>query len=182
MKKDNFSVWRLPWSKRYYLTHPWVWFKDIGHCIRDAYRRARYGWTYVDCWNWDTWFLSTTPAMLRHMADYGSAYPGYPPFDGDHGTEKWHEWLHEVADLLETGLEDWQDEHNEYYDEFIRQLDTKWEPAFTDEHGFIHHKPKERSELENKYFARHKELSDQGEKNVRRALSMIAEHFYSLWD
>lgn len=180
--KGTWSVWKMPYSKRYYITHPWKWFKDAAGNIRDAYRRARYGWTYVDCWNWNTWFLQVTPPMLRHMADFGSAYPGVPPFDGEHGSDRWHEWLHEVADLLETGREEWQEEHNEYYEEYMEHLMDNWEKPTKDEKGFYHHKAPEFTDIDKKYFARAKELMDEGEKNVARALGMIGEHFPAIWD
>ena len=170
MKK--YSVWYLPYNKRYLLTHPWEWFRCVKRCFRDAWRRSVYGWAYGDVWDWDSWFLHTTPDMLRYMADHGSAYPGNEPFTTP---EKWHDWLHEIADLLETGLEEWQDEHNEYYEEYMKHLMDNWVPF---KEG-VKRKP---SELFDKYMARAKELNEQGEKNVRRAISAIAEHFRCLWD
>ena len=180
--KGTWSVWKLPYGKRYYLTHPWKWFHDVWQNITDAYRRARYGWTYCDAWNWNTWFLEVTPAMLRHIAKYGNAYPGFPPFDGERGYEKWHDWLNEVADLLESGQEDWQDEHNEYYEDFIKEISEERNNTFTDENGWVHHKARERTELDDKYYARSKELAEQGNKNIHTALSMISEHFWEIWD
>ena len=85
MKK--YSCWNWCYSKRYYLTHPWKFFKDLNRNIKDICMRARYGFTWTDIWNWDHWFLHTTPQMLRHMADNGSAYPGKPPFDTP---DEWH--------------------------------------------------------------------------------------------
>ena len=116
---NKYSVWYMPYNKRYLLTHPWQWFKCAWLCIRDAWRRPVYGWTYGDVWDWDSWFMHVAPEMLRYMADHGSAYPGHPPFETP---EKWHEWLHNIADMIETGREDWQDEHNEYYKEYIDDI------------------------------------------------------------
>ena len=120
--------------------------------------RARYGWTYSDVWNWDIWFAYTVPPMLRHMADYGSAYPGYEPFDTP---EKWHDWLHNIADMIETSTEDWQDEHNEYYEEYTNSWDE---------------------ELRIKYMQRAEELAKQGDRNIRYAFENLGKYFYNLWD
>ena len=87
-----------------------------------------------------------------------------------------------MANLIETGREDWQDEHNEYYDEYMKHLMDNWEPPTKDENGFLVHKSREFTELDKKYFARANELREQGEKNIRFVLSQIAEHFYDLWD
>ena len=176
MKK--YSIWYMSYNKKYLITHPWQWVKCIWRCFRDAWHRSVYGWTYGDVWDWNTWFLRIAPEMLRYMADHGSAYPGHEPFTTP---EKWHEWLHETADLLETGLEEWQDEHNEYYKEYQNHLMDKWQPWKADENG-IYHTPFLRSEIDEKYFERAKELEEQGSRNVRIALSRMGEHFYDLWD
>jgi len=102
--------------------------------------------------------MNVAPEMLRYLAKHGHAYPGYEPFETP---EKWREWLKETADLIETGKEDWQDEHNEYYE------------AYTDSWN---------EELRSKYLDRAKELGEQGDRNIRIALGRIAEHFYTLWD
>lgn len=155
------SVWYWPYSNKYYLTHPWLWFKHLGQNVRDAYRRARYGWSYGDIWDMDRWIIYTFPPMLRYLAEHGHAYPGHAPFETP---ERWHDWLHEMADLLETGSEDWQDEHNEYYEEYIDNIATA------------------PNELRDLYLERAKELGKQGEDNVRRAMTLLGEHFYNLWD
>ena len=157
----KYSVWYMPYNKKYLLTHPWKWFKYAWYNIRDAWRRSVYGWTYGDVWDWDVWFLHTVPNMLRYMADRGSAYPGCAPFDTP---ERWHDWLHEMADLLDSGREDWQDEHNEYYEEYIKNI------------------TKAPNELRDLYWERAKELQKQGEDNVRRAMTLLGEHFFSIWD
>lgn len=169
---NKYSVWYMPYNKRYLITHPWKWFKCAWRNIRDAWRRSVYGWTYGDVWDWYSWFLHTVPDMFRYMADNGCAYPGCEPFTTP---EKWHDWLHEMADLLETGREDWQDKHNEYYEEHMNE----WKPWKPDENG-VYHTPAQ--ELDNKYFARMKELEEQGEANVRNALYCIADKFFCLWD
>ena len=157
----KYTVWYIPYSKKYLLTHPWKWFQCAWYNIKDAWYRSIQGWTYCDARNWDNWFLHTVPDMLRYMADHGHAYPGRAPFETP---EKWHDWLHEMADLLETGSEEWQDEHNEYYEEYMNNITTA---------------PKE---LRNLYWERSKELAEQGIDNVRRVMAMLGEHFYSLWD
>lgn len=176
---DDYSVLRLPCSKRYYLTHPWKWIIDVKDNIRDAYRRAKYGWTWLDCWNFDYWFLAIAPDMLRHLAAKGCAYPGTEPFETP---EKWHAWLEEMAHLLETGREDWQDEHNEYYKEYMDHIMDDWEPPTKDENGFYHYKPKEQTELQKKYFARAAELAAEGKANVEKALQEISKNYFYIWD
>lgn len=174
---NKYSVWYMPYNKKYLLTHPWKWFSCAWRNIRDAWHRSVYGWAYGDVWDWDNWFLHTVPDMLRYMADHGSAFPGHTPFDTP---EKWHEWLHEMADLLETGSEDWQDEHNEFYEEYLHQ--NRWTPTFKEKDGKLFHAPQLRTEIDKKYIARATQLAKQGEDNVRRAFALLGEHFYNLYD
>lgn len=175
---EKYSCWNWSYSKRYYLTHPWKWFSTLWRNIKDVCMRARYGFTWTDVWNWDHWFLHTTPNMLRHIAAKGNAYPGHPPFET---SEKWHDWLNEIADLLETGNEEWQDAHNEYYDEYIKHLMDRPFEEWTDEDGNVHHKLCQ-TEISKQYLARAQELYKQGEDNVHRAFESLGQFFYDLWD
>lgn len=47
----NTSVWTWPYSVKYYLLHPWAWFKELFSNIRAAYRRMKYGQCYIDAWD-----------------------------------------------------------------------------------------------------------------------------------
>lgn len=158
---NKYSVWYMPYNKRYLITHPWQWVRCAYKNIRDAWRRSVYGWTYGDVWDWDTWFMRVVPDMLRHMADKGSAYPGSEPFDTP---EKWHDWLQHMAYLIETADEEWQDEHNEFYRDY---MDHIWE---NDKERF------------NKYMARATELREIGNENIKLAFKEMGEHFHCLWD
>ena len=175
---EKYSCWYFPYSKRYYLTHPWKWFSSLRKNIRDVKMRARYGFCYGDVWDWNIWFMRVVPNMLRYMADHGSAYPGREPFSTP---EKWHDWLHETADLIETGREDWQDEHNECYEEYMKHITEGWGNRRKQKGGGATY-TREPSKLDDDYFARSKELGTQGEANVQRAIRGIAEHFYEIWD
>lgn len=178
MKSDN-SVWTWSYSKRYYLTHPWSWFKQLRRNIRAAYMRARYGWCYSDVWNWDAWFMNTVPAMFRHLVKYGQAYPGREPFNT---FEEWHEWLTKMADQIESCTEKSQTENNEFYEEYMEHLLDRWEPPVKDENGMLHYKGRERTELEEKYFKRCHELSDKARADIKDACNQIGEHFFFIWD
>ena len=167
----KYSVWRMSYNKKYLLTHPWVWFKCAWRCCRDAWRRSVYGWTYGDAWDWYDWFLHVVPDMLRHIAINGSAYPGAEPFDTP---EKWRDWLLEMADLLESGDEEWQNGHNMYYEEYKKNPGSLLKVGKT---------PYTREDFVRKwYMARAAKLSEEGDKNVERAMTEIGKNFFNVWD
>ena len=101
----------------YYLRHPIKFLEETKSNLVAAWHRATRGYCYLDIWNWNSWFLGVTPPMLRHMADYGCGYPGSVPFDT---SEKWHDWLHSVADVLESLQEENWESRNEFAEDFHR--------------------------------------------------------------
>ena len=69
-----------------------------------------------------------------------------------------------MAYLIETADEEWQDEHNEFYRDY---MDHIWE---NDKERF------------NKYMARATELREIGNENIKLAFKEMGEHFHCLWD
>jgi len=171
MKKYYNNVWTWPYSNKYYLTHPHKWFSQLGRNIRAAHMRATCGWCYSDVWDWDSWFMHTVPDMFRHMADHGCGYPGFEPFETP---EKWHDWLHKMADQIESCTEEAQEKNNEYYEEFINQIMDKWK--FEKKISCAH------TELDDKYYARAKELGEKAHNDIKDALNQIGDNFERLWD
>lgn len=161
---NKYSVWRFPYNKPYLWKHPIKLIKCIGQCFADAWRRSVYGWTYGDAWDWYEWFLHVTPDMLRKISNDGVAFPGHEPFET---AEKWRDWLQHMAYLIETADETWQDEHNEYYEEYINT------PM---------HRKLFNTDIVNKYSVRAGELAEQGKKNIELAMTELGKHFYDIWD
>lgn len=173
------SVFWLPYTKRYYLIHPIKFVKDIIQIGKDVYRRARYGWTWQDVWNWDTWFLATTPDMLDYLAEHGVAYPGKSPFETP---EKWHDWLHLTAKMLRTGSDKWQRDHNEYYEGYSQYLADNWPQPYKDENGVLHQEVPKPNDTTKKYYAHADELHKLGCENIEFAMKEIGKYFHDIWD
>lgn len=162
---------------RYYIVRPCRWFRDCGRKARDWYHKIKFGWTYSDVWNWDCWFIETVPPMLRYLAKNACGYPGIEPFETP---EKWSVWLENIATLIETASESYQDKHNEYYEEYIGGLvaSDRW----IDEFGLVHSRIEDKDILREKYFAREKELAAEGQKNIEIAMCELGKYFYYIWD
>lgn len=167
----------FPYSKRYYLTHPWMFFRECWINLTNAWMRATKGYCYTDLWNTDDWFLTVFPKMLRHLAAEHKAYPGSPPFDT---SEKWERWLIEMAENLEYAASD-PDEENEYSDEFTAMMDHCREVR--KETGTITYELDDAGkELRDKYFNRHKELTDLRQEVLEDSMSEISQHLHCIWD
>ena len=156
----------FPYRFRYYLTHPWRFFRDLRLNLRNAWWRIKYGWAPCDVWNWDSWFLTVAPAMFKYLAENCSSYPGQAPFETP---EKWREWLNGIATKLESCREENYEKENEYHEEYIKQF----------EHYDVENKDKE---LDKKYFARDREIFEDVEERVKECLNSIGDNFFTLWD
>ena len=176
----NANVFTWDYSARYYLKHPWEWIEDLFYNIRDAFRRAIYGWTYRDVWDLGYFLLDILPPMLRHMADKGSAYPGTEPFSTP---EEWHKWLYNLADsLAKIGDEDyWTCQRNEYYEEWQALIEYQDNPHITT--TFDYDTSKEHiKEINHLYWNRMRELNNERQKLTEDTFLEMAKHYFCLWD
>ena len=179
----NLNTFNWSYRKRYYLTHPWKWFSELFNNIRNAYRRARYGWCYSDCWNLDSWFCSVFPPMLRHMADKGSAYPGQEPFETP---EKWHDWLHKMADTIERlQYDDWLEDNNEYSKDYEKTFEDEEYKEKHPEGPFLtttFDTALSKEEVREAYYERCKEIAKTREQFLEDFGRSLFKYFDSLWD
>ena len=183
---NNLNVFRLIHSRstRYYLTHPWEWFKDLGYCLRDAYQRITRGYADTDWFNMDSHLLELLPAMLKELAAHSHSYPGRAPFDTP---EKWSAWLNEMADNLISCREEEIDKANEYYKEYIESIKLNWNDTkeSEDENGartITWACNPNHEEISKLYFARYKELGDAAQQRLEDTLKFLSQYFYDLWD
>lgn len=177
MDRTWLNVWHLPFRKLYYVTHPIKLFKHIKRGFQYAHQRTHRGYCDGDVWELGSWFTDIMPQMLRDMADKGMAYPGTEPFETP---EKWHEWLHTMADKLEQSTEEYQVEHdtNEYVEAFNKACEDARERANGEE---VVLNTQEKI-IKNKYFAREKELYEERIKQFKEVMAELVENWDCLWD
>lgn len=166
------------WSTRYKLTHPWEIIMAGFRNLKAAWQRATRGYADRDTWNLDSWLLQVLPAALDHLAEHSHGWPSndeFPEF------EDWQEYLFKIAKDLRECQDPDGDSKNEYYEEYMKQFDdwdNKWEK---DEQDNLVHKA-ERTEIDEKYFARSKELVKEQQALLEDAFNRIGKHLYSFWD
>ena len=186
MKKpsNKLSVWTFPYRRSYYLLRPWKWVHDAYWNIRNFMYRGRYGYGYIDAWNWFEWWCYVGAAALRYMAEKGSGYPGVSPWETP---EKWNVHLHKLADELEwcSDTEDicYTDKYNEYVDEMRDVL--KQVRSYTDENGDLHEQldlTPEQKELRDNYFAREKEIMAETAEKRAEIFAGIGRNLGKYWD
>ena len=177
------NVFKLWYRPSYYFRHPIKFFKEVAANLKAAWMRATKGYCYTDVWNIDTWFCLVLPPMLRHMADYGSAYPGSEPFETP---EKWHDWLHSVADVIETFNDEdfWYTTKNEFAEEWDKvSKEARVEVIDDLGHKMIsYNKSDHYNEIKELYFARMKEISKERQALIENTFNELGKYFDCLWD
>lgn len=88
----------FPYTKKYYLTHPWEWVRSFLHSLKYSRQRARKGYSDYDVWDIDYWFLSTAPKMLHELADKTYSIPL------NLSEEEWKMTLNTMAEHFERAL------------------------------------------------------------------------------
>lgn len=186
MKKMNtLSLWSFPYRKRYYLIHPWKWWKDLYWNIRNFIHRGKYGYAYVDVWNFCDWYPRVGAEAIRYLAHHNSGYPGIKPWDTP---EKWREYLEYLANRLQR-CADSQDilfgaERNEYEDE-LDEIMKRREKRTENEDGSItisHILTPEEEEIRKKYWKRKEEIYAADQQYIADTYRMLADDLGRLWD
>jgi len=144
-----------PYSRRYYLLHPWKWVYHTWRNWKNAWARATKGYCGEDWWDMDIWTLEILPQMLDELAAKSHAYPGNEEFDTP---EKWERFLKGLAANLRLCTEDAANQMNEYYN------DGNW------------------LENKDKYFARAKEVYEEQEAIREETFKEIGRVLPMLWD
>ena len=174
----NLNIFTWPYRKRYYLTHPWEWFRTLFRNIRAAFQRIRRGYCSYDVYDLDHWLLDILPPMLRDIANSEiGAYPGVEPFETP---EKWKAWLLDLAARFEELQTDWAETRNEYEEEHSKALNGA-RVDLAKVNGCYVHYGEIPPELHAKWLARIQELNEEQQKATEEAFKIMSEHFYQLW-
>ena len=163
------NVFENPWK---FYRHP---FKRLEHffcSFKNAYQRAVKGYCNMDLWNLAVYYTEIISGSLRELAEHHYGYPiGME-------SEEWTDILKEIAYNMEESLED-----NDNYP--LPKLEA-WQ-----EH--ILAKPDMNSEAYDTWFEEHQRIGKEMDKEYSehfeymymrkdKALDMLKEHWYDLWD
>ena len=161
----------------YYFKHPIKFFKETWSNLVAAYMRVTKGYSYGDTWNLDNWLENVLPPMLRHLADNGCAYPAFKNEEVDFSTpEKWHDWLHSIADVIESTQEKNWAGQNEYQEDFEHLLSH---PNLT---CTCEYSEEDKKFLRKLFWDREVELEQQRRKLREETLITLIKYIDFIWD
>ena len=184
--KNPLSLWNFPYSRKYYLTHPWKLLRSIHANIHNLLHRAKYGFSYTDVWDFCTWYPQVGSEALKFLALHNDGYPGIIPWETP---EEWHDYLLELAHKLErcASTIDFEayDKNNEYSEQFYEMSKTLHRYEIDPETGFhisYTDETPEFIELRDKYFAREKELAEEYKQFRKDVGAELFENLERIWD
>lgn len=115
MNKRYIPVCWRSWRTRYYLTHPWKFFKDIWVAWTNFYTRARKGYAWIDLWNFDNYLMTMIPNAIEELAEKSAGAP-FGDFEGSRWIEfeDWQNELYVLASLMKIAQMDAVCEEEEF--------------------------------------------------------------------
>lgn len=185
MKENKLSVWTFSFSKRYYITHPHKWFKDLYWNLRNFWHRGRYGYAYVDVWNFCDWYPRVGAEAIRYLKDHHSGYPGAKPWETP---EEWEKYLEYLANRLERCADSQDILFGQDRNEYKQMLDEIMEHRRTITHnddGTVTHSfelTPEEEDIRKRYWEREKEIRDADMEYNKKTYEWLAEDLGHLWD
>lgn len=171
----NLNVFSLPYTKHYYLTHPLKFVRQFGRNIKQAYKRIRYGWCNYDAWDFDSWFCSVVPPMLKKLAE-GNSYPDQL----FNSINEWHTWLLNMAAKIEKmQYDDWMDSKNEYAADYNKTFDDNDNLIVS---NYYEHSSFTKEEIRKKYYDHAKEIALTRQQDLEEIFIEFGRNFDALWD
>ena len=126
-----------------------AWDRFLGRC-----QRFKRGYSYVDVWNINSWFIRTLKPMLIHLRDYGIGIPGILIAEGENKRANWEAVLTEMIDCLT-----------------LMEEDNVYEKLFG-ENWFE----------EDLALKEWQEVCEVMEANKNRFFELFSKYFYYIWD
>ena len=187
-KKNQLSMWKFPYRPLHYITHPWKLMQDIILNVKNMWHRARYGFAYVDVWNFLDWYPRVGAAALEYLALHKCGYPGHEPWETP---EKWRDYLQDLAARLEKCADSMDILYSE--DNNLNEYSEKYHEAFNAltyheeelENGMVRtwrDETPEYKEIREKYFEREKEIQDELQRFREETYHELGNVLAHLWD
>ena len=107
MSSKPISLCVFSYKKSYYLTHQFLFIKELWIGAKNAYHRMRYGFAWIDLYNMDTYLGQLVPSMLKELAARSCGVPY------DIEEEEYKAYLIALARLFEIANIDKFDEEYE---------------------------------------------------------------------
>lgn len=147
----------FPYTKRYYLTHPWRFFRQCWYNLYHAWERVTKGYCGLDVCEMSSFLLELIPNMLDKLKEINVGYPV------NMTEEQWYSTLEEMSKLFRDAVEV-DDSDTTHLAEECNKPREERNPEVMKAYW---------KEVEAKRDARYVSLS--------KGMKMLEEYFWDLW-
>lgn len=164
----------LYWKNLYNWKNPLNWWRLPGcwcRAIKYGWQRATKGFSDLDCWDLDKFYLNLLSNSLKEFAKnrFGSPDTEY---------DKWTKKYLEIADCFYRAIEE-----NEYYkNEWEEDWNNCLKEIGTDIIWNIENQSDEIKDLEQAHFEREEEIFICRDNDMKEGFDKLKEVFWTLWD
>lgn len=146
----------FPYTKRYYLTHPWEFFQQCWYNLQRVWKRATKGYCGMDVCEMYSFLLELIPNMLDEIREADVGHPVRMTH------EQWQSVLEEMSKLFRDAVE---------VDDFDTQLAEEC------------NKPREERnpEVIKAYWKEVDAKRDARYVSLSKGMKMLEEYFWDLW-
>jgi len=184
--------------------------KQFSSCVRWSGQRITRGYADCDIWNMFNYLQNLMPEMLQTLKDTRNASPGYlgENYTNDEGIlvndtchKEWDDILDQMIFLWKESNEEtctrenpYEEEHTKAFREFHDKYGFLGEKLQTEEEleenrkrgggGTVHFMGElpEYKEIDEKYSEEQRIIADYREDCKNKAIDLLKEHFFALWD
>ncbi len=184
--------------------------KHFRKCIRWSLQRIARGYADCDKWNMYGYLQNLIPDMLQDLREDRHGSPGYlgENYTNEDGIlvndtchEEWNKILDRMIFLWRESNEDtctmknpYEEEHSKAHEEFIEKYGLLGEKLQTEEElaenqkrgggGTVHFMDEllEYKEISDKYLEEERKLEKYRNESKDKAMDMLKQYFFSLWD
>lgn len=148
----------FPLSKRYYLTHPWVFIRHFMDNCKAAYQRVTRGFCYRDCNDAYNYLLKIIPRLLSEL--FIAPYPLT--------INEWNSWrIKTMEEFQQLQSPAWEKQH-------INQYADKLHQAIKEQDVDI------LQTISSQYLAEEEALLSLRKNMTTEAFQHLLEHYYDL--
>ena len=169
--KESKLDYGFSYCKKYYVAHPLKLIKEIYSNIKSFIHRGKYGYAYIDVWNWYDWWTKVGANALRYLAEHGCGYS-----TEYNSMEEWQNCLNNLADNLdwcrkscEIGCHEERNEYSDLRKEICIKLQNRQSTA-------------EDQDILKKYWDREEELVKEDDETRTEIFAKIGRNLPKLWD
>lgn len=170
------NIWKQFPKGGYYLNHPVRFIRHLFRPFKWAWQRVTRGYADCDLWDMDRHLIKLLPQMLKQLSVSAKDYPQNVHLSFASATE-WSDYLKNIAEHFMNADEDFCPQKNEYAPMFsyCGVTETKHPDGTV---SVVSNAPEE---LRKNYWNRIVEINQWREREVCKALEMLAPVFFALW-